>query len=428
MLRALSVGLIILMLLCAFPLAGAETFRFAPRPTQAPADQSAEPVGVPEPTATPAAEPKPTEAPTVMLTPEKTLVVYDSDLPYTLGSAAFPKVKGEKKRVLLSFLGDCTLGCNEIDHGKKKSLDYYVGQYGFGYCFEKVRYILEQDDLTVGNLECVLSDTADGLDKKTKKNYNFRAYESYVNILKEGSVEAVTVANNHIGDYGQPGFDATVRVLSENGVSWFGSTDWGGQYFIYEKDGIRIGLVGSHVAFYWQNVEQMQAIFERLRAENCQVIIAVIHAGVEYDKRHDDNQTKMARRFIQWGADIVIGHHPHVLQGYEVIDGVPVYYSLGNFVFAGNFQVKTKYTAIMQLSLSFDAKGRFLGSRANFIPCRLSEHYEINYFQPYPVTGDDAKRAIKQMQYDTRDPWRIQDYAENVGAVQDFIPAASRMP
>ena len=167
----------------------------------------------------------------------------------------------------------------------------------------------------------------------------------------------------------------------------------------------------------------MQALFDELRAEGCQVIIGVIHAGVEYDKRHDYNQVKIARRFIEWGADIVVGHHPHVLQGYEVMDGVPVYYSLGNFVFAGNFQVKTRYTAILQLALSFSEDGRYLGSRANFIPCRLSEHSEINYYQPYPVTGREAGLAIRQIQYDTKDPWRIRDYVENIGAMQDFVPA-----
>ena len=104
-------------------------------------------------------------------------------------------------------------------------------------------------------------------------------------------------------------------------------------------------------------------------------------------------------------------------------DGKMIFYSLGNFVFAGNFQVKAKYTAILQLALSFGEDGSFLGSRANFIPCRLSEHHEINYYQPYPVTGTDAQRAIRQIQYDTRDPWRIRDYVEGVGAMQDFIPA-----
>ena len=267
------IGLLaVLTLLCAFSAAMAEPFNFAPRVTEAPA-----------------------QTPLVQATQ---MPVVDG-IPYSLGISAFPAERGESRKVLLSFLGDCTLGCNEIDHGKKKSLDYYIGEFGFGYCFEQVRYILDRDDLTVGNLECVLADTPDGLDARTKKTYNFRAYESYVNILKEGSVEAVTVANNHIGDYGQPGFDATVRVLCENGVSWFGSTDWGGQFYIYEQDGVRIGLVGSHVSFYWQNVDQMKAVFDHLREENCQVIIAVIHAGVEYDKRHDDNQTKMAKRFTK---------------------------------------------------------------------------------------------------------------------------------
>ena len=401
--RRMCAALAALALLCLIPAACAELFHFEPYPDT-------------EETTTPAGTPAPPE----------TSAAPAADQPYMLGAAAFPAERGEARKLLFSFLGDCTLGCNEIDHGKKKSLDYFIGEFGFAYPFERVRAILEKDDLTVANLECVLADADDGLDKRTKKAYNFRAYESYVNILAEGSVEAVTVGNNHIGDYGQPGYDATARVLFESPLDWFGSTEYGSRYMIYENDGIRVGLVGSNVSYYWQNVEEMQAVFDLLREENCQVIIAVIHAGVEYDKRHDDNQTKMAKRFIGWGADIVIGHHPHVLQGYEVIDGAPVYYSLGNFVFAGNFLLKTRYTVIMQLALSFSEGGRFLGSRANFIPCRLSEHYENNYFQPYPVTGEEAVRAIKQMQYDTKPPWLIRDYVENVGAMQEFVPAIQR--
>ena len=394
--RALSC-LVMLALLWTLSAGAAEPFRFRLLPTQTPSETPA-----PSPTPVPTPEP---------------------GAPYTNIRDSFPAEPGEAQKVLLSFLGDCTLGVNEIDHGKKKSLDYYVSQYGYDYSLQKVRYILEQDDLTVANLECVLSDTSDGLDRKTRKLYNFRGYEDYINILKEGSVEAVTVANNHIGDYGQPGFDATVRVLNGSGMDWFGSTDWGGQYFVFEQGNVRIGFVGSHVSYYWQHTEEMQDIFTRLREEEgCQVIIGVMHAGVEYDKRHDNNQTKLARRFIQWGADIVIGHHPHVLQGFEVLEGVPVYYSLGNFLFAGNFYLKTKYTVIMQLALSFAEDGTYLGSRANFIPCRLSEHEEINYYQPFPVTGMDAKKAIRQMQYDTKDPWLIRDYVENAGAMQDFMP------
>ena len=335
----------------------------------------------------------------------------------------FPAEEGESRKVLFSFLGDCALGCNEIDHGKRKSLDSYVSRYGFGYCFEKVRYILEQDDLTVANLEGVLADSQEGLAPRTKKAYNFRADEAYVNILKVGSVEAVTLANNHAGDYGQPGFDRTVQALDGQGIGWFGSTDWGGQYFIFEQGNVRIGLVGSWVDYYWRHTDEMQAMFEHMRkVEGCQVIIGVIHAGVEYDKRHDNNQTKLARRFIRWGADIVIGHHPHVLQGFRMLEDAPVYYSLGNFVFAGNFTLRTEYTVIMQLALSFAEDGTYLGSRANFIPCRLSEHREINDYRPYPVTGQEAQKAIRQMQYDTKAPWLIRDYVENVGAMQDFIP------
>ena len=399
--KRLCVWIALMMAMCTANCAFADGFRF--RLEQIPFVATAEP------------DPTPVPGPTEPPVPEVQ--------PYLDGVSAFPKEAGEARKVLLSFLGDCTLGCNEIDHGKKKSIDYYVEQYGYGYCFDRVKSILELDDLTVANLECVLSDSMDGLDKTTRKVYNFRAYESYVSILEQGSVEAVTIANNHIGDYGQPGFDATCRVLDGSALNWFGSTDFGGQYFVFETEGVKIGFMGSYYQYYWQHEEEMLAMFNEMREKGCQVIIAVMHGGVEYDKRHDRNQSKMARKLIQWGADVVVGHHPHVLQGYEILEGVPVYYSIGNFVFAGNFNIRTPYTVIMQLALSFDEENRYLGCRANMIPCRLSTHEEINYYQPYPVTGVDAVRAIKKMQYDAKQPYPLLDYIENIGAMQDFVPA-----
>ena len=350
-------------------------------------------------------------------------------LPYADIRSALPQVRGESKRIILSFIGDCTLGCKEIDHGKKKSIDYYIQQYGFEYPFAMVRYILAQDDLTVANMEGIFQNSVEGLNKKTKKEYNFRADESYADIFLKGSVEAVTVGNNHIGDYGQSGFDSSIRTLKEYGIKWFGSTNYGGQAYIYEKDGVKIGFVGSYISYYWQNVDVLKPLFDELREEGCAAIIAVIHGGVEYAKRHDKNQYNMARKFINWGADIVVGHHPHCLQGYEIIEGAPVYYSIGNFVFAGNFSLRTNYTVILSMALSFDEEGRFMGSTANLIPCRLSQTTDVrdkNLYQPYPVTGKEAQQAIKQLQYDTKKPYFLKDYQEGVGALQEFVPAIIR--
>ncbi len=362
-------------------------------------------------TETPAPTPRPTSTLMPTGTPDPVL--------YANVRGVFDEVEGESRKIILSFIGDTTLGCNENDHASKKAIDAFVDFYGYQYPFQRVRYILEQDDLTIANFEGVLHDDPADIKKKT---YNFRSDPSYVNILKEGSIETVTLANNHSGDYGQKGFESTAQILDENGIGWFGSTDYSAKTYVYEKDGVKIGFIGAYISYYWKNVETIKAQFEDLKNEGCALTIAVIHGGVEYDARHDDNQTRMATRFIEWGADIVVGHHPHRLQGYEVINDVPVFFSLGNFVFGGNFQLKSTYTAILQFALSFDESGRYMGYQINIIPCRLSSSKTINYYQPFAVSGRDAQLAIKEIQSDTkRKRYPILDYREGIGALQPYV-------
>ena len=349
--------------------------------------------------------------------------------------AVFPEEKNEASKIVINFLGDCTLACHETDHGKDNTIEEYVKKYGADYPFYRVQHILEQDDLTVANFEGTLHNTNDGYYTVPKKTYSFRGDESMAEVLKAGSVEAVSLANNHIGDYGTPGYEDTVRVLNEQNIPWFACSEYGSQTFVYEKDGIRIGFISAYISFFWNNLGVIQKAMKELKDQNCSAIIGIMHGGVEYDKRHDDYQLGLARAFIRYGCDLVIGHHPHCLQGYGVVEGVPVYYSLGNFVFGGNARLNTtrkgvaksvKYTMILSYALSFDENGVFLGSRANLIPCRLSEDENVNYYQPYAVLGADAAGAIEEVLYDTKAPYLLNGYEEGVGALQEFVPARAK--
>ena len=347
----------------------------------------------------------------------------------------FPAEENEASKIVISFLGDCTLACNETDHGQSNTIEAYVGRYGAEYPFYRVQHILEQDDLTVANFEGTLHNTADGLYSVPKKTYSFRGDESMAQVLKSGYVDAVSLANNHIGDYGVPGYEDTVRALREYQIPWFACTEYGSQTWVFEKDGIKVGFISAYISFFWNHLGVIQSAMNELKAQRCNAIIAVMHGGVEYDKRHDDYQLGLARAFIRYGADLVIGHHPHCLQGYGVVEGVPVYYSLGNFVFGGNSRLNTtrkgiaksvKYTMILSCALSFDIDGRFLGSRTNLIPCRLSEDENVNHYQPYAVTGSEAVNAIDEVLYDTKSPFLLNGYQEGVGALQEFVPAKNK--
>lgn len=378
----------------------------------------------PEPTPEPTPEPQGTPVPLTTVPPTA----------YQDTRAAFPAEPDEAQKVLLSFIGDLTLGANEAEHQNPKAIDAYLAQYGFEYPFTRVRYILEQDDLTVANLEGTFHSDNTGLTAQTKKAYNFRADPAVAESLKLASIEAVALGNNHSGDYGEPGHLETVQVLNENGIDWFGNTPYGAKGFIYTHNGARIGFVSCYVS-YWvinngENIPKINATIEAVQQQGVDVLIAYMHGGVEYDAKHDRNQERFAQYFINRGADIVIGSHPHRLQGCQLMDGVPVFYSLGNFVFGGNFTYYNKrhnttirYTAILQCALSFDENNRYLGCRFNIIPCRLGENASVNQYQPFPVAGEEADACLKEFQADTNKFWQLSPVVEDIGAMQMFIPA-----
>ena len=384
----------------------------------------------------PNAEPEPTPTPKPKKDDKPYLPADDTPFEptaYLNTRASFPDEAGEAEKVLISFIGDVTLGCNESAHRSNRSIDAYIKEYGYEYPFRKVRYILEQDDLTVANVESTFHSDTTGLTPQNKKAYNFRAVPDFVEILRQGSVEAAALGNNHTIDYGEPGFTETVQTLEQAGIEWFGNTEYSAKSYVFEHEGVKIGLISCYIS-YWlinngEHIPEINATIEDLKAQGVDVLIAYMHGGVEYEKVHDTHQERFARYFIGKGVDIIIGSHPHILQGCHMIDGVPVFYSLGNFVFGGNFQFFNKrhhtnlrYTAILQCALSFDADHKYLGCRLNIIPCRLGADTMVNQYQPFPVTGDEADECLKQIQLDTNKFWRILNVQPDIGAMQDFIP------
>ena len=340
------------------------------------------------------------------------------------------------KQIVISFTGDCTLGCDPRERGEKSGFEAYIEQYGYGYPFEKVKHIFEQDDLTVINLEGTLYNYDANL--KPDVNYHFRGPTDYVNILLASSIEACSIGNNHILDYGTPGLKSTIETLETAGIGWFGSTEYCDGTYVFEKDGVKIGFYSIYYTDWVSTVKTgARDSMERLKAEGCNLIIACTHVGVEYDYRHDLNQEKLADRMISYGADIVIGNHPHTVQGLREQDGVCTLWSLGNFVFGGNSSVviarpkspnngKINVNSyIAQFTFSFDENNAYLGHQLNIIPCYVTgTGTTVNNYQPIPVAGADAENVLKAIQDDIY-PRKLQlnPYVEGVGAVQDFVAA-----
>ena len=337
------------------------------------------------------------------------------------------------KQITVSFTGDCTLGTDDRERNTKTGFDAYIKNYGYEYPFAKVRDIFEKDDLTVVNMEGTFYDYNTGA--AADKKYHFKGPTDYVNILTCSGIEAVSIGNNHILDYGEAGLRSTVETLENAGVAWFGTTEYTNGSFVYEKDGAKIGFV-SIWGNYWRKggATQVNQLISELRRDGCQVIVACIHDGVEYDLRHDKSQEKLGTSMVEFGADVVIGNHPHTLQEVWVRDGRTIMWSLGNFSFGGNSQLRKNRaeelnidTCIAQFTFSFDEDNNYLGHQMLLIPCHMSGSTEYNDYQPFPVTGKDAEKALKNMQR-ALNCLRFNPYMEGYGALQNFVQAPKKSP
>ena len=297
--------------------------------------------------------------------------------------------------VRITFLGDCTLGGEEKARNLYRGFEETIARNGFAYPFRGLTALTAPDDLTVANLEGVLSDRSDL--RKVDKTYNFKGPAAYTEILKEGSVECVTLANNHSRDYGPAGYADTVRALKKAGVAYF-NTD---SMAVWRSDeGLMIGFLGASVHMSGDRFKEHQRQAEILRSIGCAAVITVMHAGREYESEPGDYQKQIARRTVSCGVDLVVGHHPHIVQGYEILNGVPVVYSLGNCVFGGNLNPRDHDALALQADLSFE-DGELSGMKLHFWPIAVSGEASFNDYSPVLLTGDDAERVLRKMEKST---------------------------
>ena len=320
--------------------------------------------------------------------------------------------------IRLTFAGDVTLGSEEKVRPKGYSLDSFAAVYGYDYFFAKVKNLFSADDLTIVNLEGVLSDSSE--DENTDKTYRFRGPTDFVQILTSGSVEMVNLANHHTKDYGARGLADTKNTLAQAGVAHFGGTD----VSIYEKAGVKIAFFGLSYSDMKKKDRQWaaQEIQRLKREEGVSAVIFTFHAGREYSEARTPQQQEYAKEIIQAGADLVIMHHPHVVQGMSIFDNRSALYSLGNFCFGGNKNVRAMEALVVVAELTFSDDGEYLGQQLSLYPAHISGTEPRSNYQPRLVTGKDAKRVMRLVQADTR--FKLNPVDEETGiAVQDFLPA-----
>lgn len=288
----------------------------------------------------------------------------------------------------LSVVGDCTLGTDEtFDYDT--SLNAYYENYGADYFLQNVKDIFSTDDLTIANFEGTLTDS----DEREDKTFAFKAPASYASILTGGSVEAVNTANNHSHDYGDQSFDDTLAALDDAGIVHFGYDETA----VMDVKGVKVGLVGIYELYdHLEREQQLKDNIAKVKADGAQLIVVIFHWGNETETVPDSNQTTLGRIAIDEGADLVCGHHPHVLQGIETYKGRNIVYSLGNFCFGGNSSPSDMDTMIYQQTFTIDADGVKKDNVTNIIPCSISSatYDGYNNYQPTPAEGDEATRIL----------------------------------
>lgn len=313
-----------------------------------------------------------------------------------------------EKTVLMTFAGDCTLGSEGATMKNENSFFSFAEKYGYDYFFANFRDLFENDDITVVNLEGVLTDYT--FMENKQKTFRFRGKTDFVKILTGSGVDAVSLANNHIIDFGSQGEENTRKVLDANDVRWFRNEE----YSVIEHDGIRIAFFGlEHSKFYSLHAWLPQVFGELKQSGKANAVVVYVHTGGDYKGEHENRIAEMAKDLVGMGADLVLMSHPHVLQGMEIINNRTVFYSMGNFVFGGNSairyekyhewkEVTSLYSMAVQVKMSFTGDGEYLGQRVVIFPAYTSDDPQANHYQPRRITAEEAKPVREAIQRDTQ--------------------------
>lgn len=270
----------------------------------------------------------------------------------------------EDEDITLGFIGDFSLADN-----------WHMAPFadrqanGIEDCFSHdLLNRMREVDLMMGNNEFQYSDRGKPLKGKA---YTFRAATSRVGMLEELGLDVVSLANNHAYDFGQEALLDTLHTLEKQGIPYVGAgknIEEAMKPVYYIANGIKIGIVSAtqieRHSNYTKEATSDKAGVLRTRDDKfieviksarkeCDYLIAYIHWGTEYSHQIDAEQKSYGKEMITAGADLIVGAHPHILQGVEYYKGKPIIYSLGNFWFNG----KTLDTALLEVTLNQNQLG-----------------------------------------------------------------------
>lgn len=305
--------------------------------------------------------------------------------------------------ITISAAGDVTMGNylgQDYSYSFRQTADATEDD---GYFFQNVFDFFSSDDMTIVNLEGPLT-TAEA--HREGQTYCISGDPSYARFLTAGSIEAVSMANNHRLDYLEQGCRDTVKAVEAEGMVYAYDKNVG----IYETNGIVIGIVSVNEVEQGAGVESIvkQGI-ETLEEQGADLILVCCHWGIEREYYPEDYQKNLGRKCIDWGADLVLGCHPHVIQGIEEYQGKYIVYSMGNFCFGANRNPVDKDCIIFQQTFVFEDGALLDDGEIRVIPCSVSSVSNLNDFKPTPATGSEAERIIG----------RVNEYSQAFGLAFD---------
>ncbi len=292
--------------------------------------------------------------------------------------------------ITISAAGDCTFSSDIKQYADRNFFSVYNKVKDDGYFFQNVKSYFAQDDMTIVNFEGILSNRG----SRVEKQWAFRGKPSYINILKEGSIEAVAFANNHARDYGEISYTDTINSFEKADIAYSSYAKVG----IYETKGIRIGMISIQETGRSDAAAILRKAIKNMKKEKPDLLIVSFHWGIERTSSITKSQKDLSRIAIdEGGADLVLGHHPHVLQPVEKYKGAYIVYSLGNFCFGGNTNPPDKDTMIYQQTFTFHNDKPVQDDQVRIIPCSVSSVSNKNNYQPTPATGSEKKRILKKI-------------------------------
>ena len=298
-----------------------------------------------------------------------------------------PQEEAWPKTFTVTLAGDTTLGSTDDLRKRDDCFERVAEEKGYGWFFSGLEELFATDDMTLVNFEGTLTEET----QKKEKKFNFKGPAEYTDILTLGSVEAVTVANNHTLDYGTQGRDDTIANLENAGITVSGN----GKLAIYEKDGVKVGMTG-YCFPYKDGKKDISKDVKALRDMGCQIVIASFHWGSEYREDFTGEQRSIGRAAIRAGADIVVGHHPHIVQGIEAYENSYILYSVGNLVFGGNVDPDDRdaYAARVTFTVHEDYAE---APEVVIVPLRLTQLKDGTDYRPILAEGDEADRIVNRI-------------------------------